>query len=141
MQMKKKPLLTIILPFGKFQYKKMPMGLKISVDVFQREMTKLFSNLDVILIYIDDILVVTKGDFQDHLEKLQIVLERFRKQGMQLNGKKSYFATQEVEYLGYIINRKVRVLIGLVNFYRDVWKRRSHFMAPLTNLVCQKRGE
>ena len=65
----------------------MPMGLKISADVFQREMTKLFSDLDFVLIYIDDILVVTKGDFQDHLEKLRIVLERFRKQGMQLNGK------------------------------------------------------
>ena len=57
------PLLTIILPFGKYQYKKMPMGLKISADVFQREMSKLFADLGYVLVYIDDLLVITKGDF------------------------------------------------------------------------------
>ena len=41
----------------------MPMGLSISADVFQREMTRLFDGLDYVMVYIDDILVVTKGDY------------------------------------------------------------------------------
>ena len=33
--------LTIILPWGKYQYKKMRMGLSISADIFQNQMTRL----------------------------------------------------------------------------------------------------
>ena len=54
---------------------KMPMGLKISADVFQREMSKLFEDLPYVLVYIDDQLIVTKGSFKVHLEKLK---ETFR---------------------------------------------------------------
>ena len=68
--------LTIILPWGKYQYLKMPMGLSVSVDVFQREMTKLFYGLEYVLVYIGDILVVTKGIYDDHLKKLKVVLSR-----------------------------------------------------------------
>jgi len=155
--------LTIILPFGKYQYKKMPMGLKISADVFQREMSKLFEDLSYVLVYIDDLLIVTKGSYEDHLEKLKETFRRLKSKGVQLNAKKSFFATQEVEYLGYIINRngikpqpkkvqailrmqipktvkQLRGFIGLVNFYRDLWRRRAHHMAPLTKLISQKKG-
>ena len=74
--------LVIILPLGKFRYIKMPMGLKISADVFQREMSKLFQNLDYVLVYIDDLLVVTKSSFQDHLSKLRNVLLKLSEKGM-----------------------------------------------------------
>ena len=84
---------------------KMPMGLKISADVFQREMSKLFEDLPYVLVYIDDLLIVTKGSYDDHLRKLEEPFKRLQKKGVQLNAKKSYFATQEVEYLGYIINQ------------------------------------
>ena len=37
--------LVIILPRGKYVYNKMPMWLKISADVFQRELSMLFQNM------------------------------------------------------------------------------------------------
>lgn len=155
--------LTIILPWGKYQYKKMPMGLNISADVFQREMTKLFEGLDFVMVYIDDVLIVTKSSFDDHLKKLRVVLQRMLEKGIQLEAKKSFFGAHQVEYLGYIITReglkpqpeKVRAIlnmgrpstvrqlrgfVGLVNFYRDLWKRRAHFLAPLTSLITKKKG-
>ena len=30
--------------------------------------------------------------------------------------------------------------IGLVNFYRDLWKQRAHHMAPLTKLIVREKG-
>ena len=97
--------LTIILPWGKYRYKKLPMGLTISADVFQREMTKLFQGLEYVMVYIDDVLVVTRGDFDDHLCKLRTVLSRMRSKGIQLEPKKSFFCQTKVDYLGYTITR------------------------------------
>ena len=148
------------IPFGKYQYMKMPMGLKISADVFQREMSKLFFDLDFVLVYIDDILIVIKGTYEDHLQKLQVVLTRMRGKGAQLNAKKTFSAKDEVEYLinrqglrpqpskiEAIINMKIpktvkelRGFVGLVNFYRELWRKRAHHMTPLTQLMSKKKG-
>lgn len=49
--------LVIILSWGKYVYNKMPMGLIISTDGFQRELSMIFQNISYILVYIDDILV------------------------------------------------------------------------------------
>ena len=61
--------------------------------------------MSYVLVYIDDILIITKGIFERHLEAVKKVLVKLLKVGMQLNVDKSYFATIEVDYLGYIINR------------------------------------
>jgi len=100
------PLLVIILLWGKYVYRKMPMGLKISADVFQRELGNQFKHLPYVLIYVDDILIITKGSYDQHLKAVETVLCILRKCGMQINPDKSYFCKQEVEYLGYIINRQ-----------------------------------
>jgi Reverse transcriptase (RNA-dependent DNA polymerase) len=62
-------LCTIILPFGKFEYQRMPQGICNGPDIFQEKMAELFDGMDFIRAYIDDLLVLTKGNFNDHLEK------------------------------------------------------------------------
>ena len=113
-------MLTIILPFGKYQHAKMPMGLTISTDVFQREMSKLFEGIDFVLVYIDDILIVTKSTFEDHILKLREVLIKLRTKGLQLNAKKTFMCAKEVEYLGYIIpgeglNPQPKIVQAIIN--------------------------
>ena len=66
-----KELCTIVLPFGKFEYQRTPMGLCNSPDIFQEKMCELFHGLDHVRAYIDDLLCLTKGTFGDHLEKLE----------------------------------------------------------------------
>ena len=93
-------------------------------------------------------LCLTKGDFQDHLDKLEAVLKKLKEAGLKVNAKKSFFAKPELEYLGYWITRQgiqpvqkkvkaiediatptdkrqLRRFIGMVNYYRDMWIRRS----------------
>jgi len=61
--------------------------------------------LDYVLVYIDDLLVITKGNFGGHLEKLREVLLWLHEKGINLNELKTFFAAHEVDYLGYVINQ------------------------------------
>ena len=155
-----KQLCTIVLPFGKYEYQRLPMGLCNSPDVFQEKMSELMDGLDFVRTYIDDILCHTKDSFDDHLEKLELVLKKLHEAGLKVNAKKSFFARSEVEYLGYWVTRDgiqplakkvdaiqaiaepknkrdLRKFIGLVNYYRDMWIRRSHVLAPLSRLTSE----
>ena len=154
--------LVIILPWDKYVYLKMPMGLNISADVFQRELSRLFEGIPYVLVYIDDILIITKETFEQHLQAVKTVLKKLLKVGMQLNIDKSHFATIEVSYLGYIINRtgitpqpsKVQIIVdvsrpktstrvkrfgGMVNFYHDFWPKRAYYLAPIMALTKGKK--
>ena len=82
------------------------MGYAGSADIFQAEMMKLMEALEYVRAYIDDLLVITRGTLEDHLEKLREVHRRLRGAGLKLNAAKSFFCTHEIEYLSYILTRE-----------------------------------
>ena len=60
---------TIIFPWGK----RLPMGFAGLAGIFQAEMRNLMATLEYIRAYIDNLLVITKGSLDDHLDKLKQV--------------------------------------------------------------------
>ena len=69
-------LCNIITPFGKYEYLRLPMGISIAPDIFQDRMCQLFEDLESFRAFMDDLLVVSRGTYEEHLEKLGIVMER-----------------------------------------------------------------
>ena len=155
-------LCTIILPWGKYEYQRLPQGICNGPDIFQEKMAELFDGMEFVRAYIDDLLVLTKHDYADHLRRLEEVFMRLQEAGLKVNAPKSFFARGELEYLGYWITREgikpmpkkieaiqkiappknvkeLRSFIGIVNYYRDMWIRRSHVLAPLTSLISTKK--
>eukprot|EP00957_Ditylum_brightwellii_P107770 8221672-Ditylum_brightwellii.AAC.1 len=49
-------LCTIVLPWGKYKYLELPMGLLNSPDVFKEKMGDLFTDLENVQAYIDNLL-------------------------------------------------------------------------------------
>ena len=74
-----KQLCTIVLPFGKFEYQRLPMGLCNSPDIFQEKISVLMDGLEFVRAYIDDLLCLTTGSYEDHLEKLEDFIFYFHK--------------------------------------------------------------
>ena len=74
-------MFTIIFPWGKYSYLRLSMGYAGSADIFQAEMMDLMESLEYVRAYIDDLLVITRGTLEDHLEKLREVLRRLREAG------------------------------------------------------------
>jgi transposase InsO family protein len=146
-----------VMPWGVYKYKVLPMGICNAPDIFQSIMMRLLGDLEFVHVYIDDILITSNGSFTDHMNKLQQVLNRLDKAGFRANVRKCHFASDRVEYLGYDISRngihpqpkkveailkmqppttkkQLRRFLGMINYYRDMWRRRSHILAPLTTL-------
>ena len=155
-----KELCTIVLPWGKYEYQKLPMGLCNSPDIFQEKMNELFTGFENVRTYIDDLLILGKSSWEEHVNQLDKVLNKLKSAGLKVNVSKSFFGKSELEYLGFIITRKgikptpmkvhaitniavpknkkeVRSFIGLINYYRDMWAKRSEIITPLTMLTSK----
>ena len=149
---------TIVFPWGKYSYKRLPMGIAGSPDIFQEKMSDLMVNLEYVRTYLDDLLIISRDSLEDHLEKLRCVLLRMQDAGLKINAAKSKFCALETEYLGYVLTQKgikpqinkiqailalnaprnvkdLRSFLGMIQYYRDLWVRRSDMLAPLTSLV------
>ena len=62
-----KQLCNIVIPWGKYEYQKLPMGVCNSPNIFQEKISKLFEGLYMMRAYIDYVLVITKNYFKDHI--------------------------------------------------------------------------
>jgi hypothetical protein len=62
---------TIIFPWGKYSYKRLPIGIAGSLDIFQGEMSELMESLEYVGAYLDDLLCISKLTIEDHLKKLE----------------------------------------------------------------------
>ena len=157
-----KELCTIATPFGLYRYKKLPMGISQAPDIAQEVMEKTLKDIsDDLEVYIDDIAVFS-NTFQDHMKILDTVCRRLEEKGFSVNPLKCEWAVQETDFLGHWLTpqgvkplRKkiqgildmqaptdigqLRSFLGMVTYYRDMWPRRSHILAPLTDLIGTKQ--
>jgi hypothetical protein len=100
-------LCTTILPWGTYHYRRLPMGIKNSPDIFQAVINGLLGDLDFVQVYLDDILITSNGSFHDHLQKLKIVFKRLEQANFRANLHECFFAREELDYLGYWLHVEV----------------------------------
>ena len=60
-------LCTIVLPWGKYEDQKLPMGLCNSTDILQEKMNNLLNGLDYVRIYIDDLLIISNKSLDNFI--------------------------------------------------------------------------
>src|ERR1700729_538455 len=109
----------------------------------------------------DDILIHTKDDIEDHLNKVRIVFDRLRQYDIKLKLTKCAFLKTELKYLGFVINkqgvkpevdkvkaireleppktvREVRSFIGMCGYYRRFVPKFSHIAEPIVALTRKR---
>jgi hypothetical protein len=59
---------TIISSWGKNSYKRLPMDIAGSPDIFQGKMSELMESLEYIRVYSNDLLCIFRNSLEDHLE-------------------------------------------------------------------------
>jgi hypothetical protein len=100
-------ILTIIMPFGAYEYLTLPMGVMPTFDLFQSRMVQMFADMNERhpFPYIDDILHFKGTTFKEHIVILDEILQLFGKSGLQVGTKKSRFCQESVKYLGFQLIR------------------------------------
>lgn len=148
---------TINTSEGLFRYEFLPFGLRASSGIFQAFITKVLNGIDDIIVYQDDILVLSPN-LQSHNRTLNIVLTALKNAGVKINPVKCKFYTNEVKYLGYIFTngdvhtdpdkiraimdapaptdlKQLQAFIGMCNYYSRFISDFASIMSPMYALL------
>ena len=119
-------LTTMITPFGRYRWNRLPFGLKVSSEIFQRLLTEALEGLHGVFCVADDIVVVGCGKTEnearrDHDQKLQQLQQRCSKKNIKLNEEKEIIRTIEITFMGHrltssgvkVDETKVKAILGM----------------------------
>jgi hypothetical protein len=156
------PKTTFITKYGLYEFTVMSFGLMDAPAYFMYLMNSVFMDyLDrFVVVFIDDILIYSQNE-QEHEEHLRKVLQRLRDCQLYAKLSKCEFWTNEVLFLGHIINqeglvvdpkkvttildwkapkdvRGIKSFIGMAGYYRCFIEGFSKIDRPMTALLAKK---
>lgn len=151
---------SFVLPFGQYEFKRLPFGLANAPRIFQRIMNKIFEDLNFVKIFLDDILIYSNS-IEEHSLHLETILNRCKLNDISINFEKSNFLKKEVNYLGNIVSsegikpdtsnlkeihlevpktlKQLQRIIGIINWFRPYIKNLSEKMKSITDKT--KKGK
>ena len=138
------------------------MGMCASGYIFQSKVDDLIGDIEGIKKYIDDILVLIKNCFRKHIEHLIMIFVRLCAAYLKVNAPECSFGLKDITYIGYFITREdikpnpkklhgimdlgqpatnteERALIGMIHYYREMWIRQSHILAPMSKAASSPK--
>ena len=151
---------AFVSPFGKFEFTRMPFGLKNAPAIFQRLMEVVLRDCyECSAPYIDDIIVFSENG-EEHIQHLRCVLEALRKFGLTIKEEKCQWGREKVEYLGHVIGggvlavpahraaamadyvqpttkKQLRSFLGAAGYYRQFVEGYAKMSAVLTPLTAK----
>ena len=96
---------TMITPFGRYRWARLPFGLKVSSEIFHRKLNEALGYLDGVFTIADGIIVVgcsenEKEAKKDNEQKLKTLYERCSERNIILNDVKKVEGLKEINFYG-----------------------------------------
>ena len=148
-------------PHHSLRFTRVPQGLCISGQRFQRCMNRVFKGCinRFVVVYLDDILIYSQT-FEQHLSHLREVFERLRDANLKLKAMKCQLLAESVKFLGHLLTKDglatdrklceavqncpvpgsltaVRSFVGLSSFYRRFIPGYGQVARPLYDLTMK----
>jgi hypothetical protein len=152
-----KEITAFCTPFGLYQYKVMPFGLKNAPATFQRMVNHVVADIDGCEAYVDDLIVYSQT-WEQHMQQLKRLFKKLSEAKLTVNLVKSEFCHATVTYLGHVVGqgqvkpikakceaieqyptptnkRQLMRFLGMVGYYRKFCPNFSDIASPLTDLL------
>ena len=151
-------------PWGKFEFKVMPFGLRNGPAVFQRLMDQILQrDKDSSVVYIDDIAIFSPN-WETHCKDISRILSRLKEAGLTANIKKCLWGQTHCEFLGHFVGegkvspaelkvkavrefcqpktkKQVRQFLGLTGYYRKFCQNYAEHSFHLTQITKKSAPE
>ena len=156
-------LTTFSTPFGRYRWTRLPFGLSVSSEIFQKRLLQALEGLVGIACIADDVLIYGVGDTldeatKDHDKNLTSLLKRCEEKSIRLNKEKMVLRVQQVDFMGHCLTAqglkpdpsKVEAILkmespktkedierlnGTVNYLAKFLPKLSQVMEPLRRLT------
>ena len=98
---------AFITPFGLYEFLVMPFGLSYAPETFQRLMNQVLQEYlgQFVAVYLDDVIIYTKGSYEQHIDHLRQVFESLRQANLKIKLKKCFFCFPNLHFLGYVMGQ------------------------------------
>src|ERR1700722_12203088 len=151
---------AFIIPFGLYEFLVMPFGLSYVPGTFQRLINHVLHDFlgQFVAVYLNDVIIYTKGTYEEHLSQIQEVFESFRRANLQIKLKKCHFCLPNIQFLGHVVGRdgirsdpekiekiknypipqnltQLRAALGLFSYYRKFIKDFTKIARPMLDLL------
>ncbi|UYV78601.1 hypothetical protein LAZ67_16002112, partial [Cordylochernes scorpioides] len=100
-----RPLLSFVTHLGQYHFNRLPFGLKLSPQIFERQLNQLIQKHKLTFTnhYFDDF-IIHSNSLEEHLGHLQEFLNFCKLENIKLNLNKCQFFRTSIDYLGYKIS-------------------------------------
>ncbi len=155
-------LTTFISPFGRYFYRRLPQGITSAPEIFQRTVEEIIAGEEHAVCFFDDILVFSENE-EVHEKHMKNTMEKLNSAGIKLNKEKCKFRQQEIDFLGFVINKdgvkadprkteailempdptnmaQLRRFLGMVNYLSRYLQNLSSVFQPVTELLEKDRA-
>ena len=152
-------LTTFQTCFGRYRFCRLPFGLSVSSEIFQRKLLKALDGLTNVVCIADDVVIHGK-DTEQHDKYLQEFLQRCQDKSIKLNRDKFELRMNEITFMGHRITRdglrpdpdkikaivemetpqnveQLRRFLGIVNYLGRFLSHLTTAAQPLHNLIKQ----
>ena len=150
-------LCTFNTPFGRYRFKRLPFGIRVSQDVFQKKLDEIYKGIDNVTNIADDIIVYGATQ-QEHDQAFISMLDATRANNVSLNSQKLQFKQPKVNFFGYTLSsegilpavdkletirnitkptnaKELLSLLGIITYLNRFSSKLAELTAPLRELT------
>ena len=102
---------------GLHRYKRLNFGISCAPENYNKIITQVFQGLEGVNNIFDDI-VVHAATYEEHIERVEKVLERLEQNGLTVNEDKCQFCMPSNEFMGHLLSEH-----GTPSIISTKWKR------------------
>lgn len=95
-------LRTFNIPWGRYRFLKLPLGIKSASEVFQQNNCETFGDIPGVHIIADDMIIAAASE-HEHDEILHKVMERAKEANVKFNKDKIQYKVDTLKYMVHII--------------------------------------